>query len=340
MEVKTAKRAESAAKAALAGLALACLATACDYVREREYKDERSDRHYQAAMADYSAGRMEAAAAGFEKALRSNPGNASARFQLACLLQDAKQDFMGAVCNYREYLLQEPGSDKARLAKDRCAICEKLLAGELAKKYGLGGDGAAIGELDRREREISALKAERDRSAAALKAAQAESTRLAGENARLRKMMAGIGGDDDDGPARGVSAAALASEASEDGDRLGGIPREVRELAGDDEEDDAARSALLDAPAPDGGESAAPAPGRAVGPKLTEIAAAHRSAKPDEPSHEKRPEFYVVQEGDTLYRIAVRFYGKMSAWTKIRDANKATVTTDGRIRAGQRLVLP
>ena len=75
-------------------------------------------------------------------------------------------------------------------------------------------------------------------------------------------------------------------------------------------------------------------------PKLTEIAAAHRSAKPDEPSHEKRPEFYVVQEGDTLYRIAVRFYGKMSAWTKIRDANKATVTTDGRIRAGQRLVLP
>ena len=30
----------------------------------------------------------------------------------------------------------------------------------------------------------------------------------------------------------------------------------------------------------------------------------------------------------------------MSAWVEIRDANKATISTDGRIRVGQKLVLP
>ena len=43
---------------------------------------------------------------------------------------------------------------------------------------------------------------------------------------------------------------------------------------------------------------------------------------------------------DRLLAQSLRFYGKRSAWQKIRDANKATVTTDGRIQAGQTLVLP
>ena len=62
--------------------------------------------------------------------------------------------------------------------------------------------------------------------------------------------------------------------------------------------------------------------------------------KVEEPPHEEKPATYVVEEGDTLYKLALRFYGKRSAWQKIRDANKATVTTDGRIQAGQTLVLP
>ena len=54
----------------------------------------------------------------------------------------------------------------------------------------------------------------------------------------------------------------------------------------------------------------------------------------------KRPQTYVVQEGDTLYRIAVRFYGRLSAWKAIRDANKATISNDGRVRAGDTITLP
>ena len=64
-------------------------------------------------------------------------------------------------------------------------------------------------------------------------------------------------------------------------------------------------------------------------------AKAEREAKKD-----AIPDTYVVQEGDTLYKIALRFYGKTSAWKQIREANKESITTDGRVRTGQTLKLP
>ena len=52
------------------------------------------------------------------------------------------------------------------------------------------------------------------------------------------------------------------------------------------------------------------------------------------------PDTYVVQEGDTLYKIATRFYGRTSAWKQIREANKDTISTDGRVRTGMKIRLP
>ena len=54
----------------------------------------------------------------------------------------------------------------------------------------------------------------------------------------------------------------------------------------------------------------------------------------------RRPPTYVVQEGDTLYKIALRFYGRVAAWRLIRDANKTLISNDGRVRAGQTITLP
>ncbi|MBR3222406.1 MAG: LysM peptidoglycan-binding domain-containing protein [Kiritimatiellae bacterium] len=53
-----------------------------------------------------------------------------------------------------------------------------------------------------------------------------------------------------------------------------------------------------------------------------------------------RPPTYEVQEGDTLYKIAVRFYGSIRAWRMIRDANKTLISTDGRVQAGDTIRLP
>ena len=344
-------------KRLVAAAVLATL-TACDYVQQREYKDERADRHYQAAMADYSAGRLDAAAAGFEKAVKADPGNSSARFQYACLLQDKKRDWLGAICHYREFLLQEPSSDKAQLAKDRLAICEQMYANKVAR----GNEGASPADAA-----LAAEKAAAEKKCAKLtgelEAMNVRLAKLADENARLRRMLDAVGTEEgrrarqvrtDVGPDAGGVARTIRADVGPDD---GGTARatDVRSILDDDEgdrlklspdalalfnEEERADSGLT-VPADvaalgtdnDGPRAALPQ-GRA--PEVVK----REKPKVEEPPHEEKPATYVVEEGDTLYKLALRFYGKRSAWQKIRDANKATVTTDGRIQAGQTLVLP
>ena len=61
---------------------------------------------------------------------------------------------------------------------------------------------------------------------------------------------------------------------------------------------------------------------------------------PEGPLHEMRPKFYTVQEGDTLIRIAIRFYGRPSAWHQIHEANKVVISNDAKVRAGTVIKLP
>jgi nucleoid-associated protein YgaU len=52
------------------------------------------------------------------------------------------------------------------------------------------------------------------------------------------------------------------------------------------------------------------------------------------------PKSYTVQAGDSLFKISEKFYGDTTQWKKIRDANRATINPDGRLRIGQTLVIP
>ena len=178
----------------IALLALSCLA-ACDSRTASEFKQERASRQYQAAMDDYTAGRLDAAVKGFEKVLRADPSNTSARFQLACLLQDSRHDNLGAFCNYREYLQQAPDSDKAKMAKERLAICERALAEELAKKMNLIGDSAIAEEIEHSRNELAAMKKKNDELLAKLKDSAGAVSELKGENERLRKLLASLAGE-------------------------------------------------------------------------------------------------------------------------------------------------
>lgn len=49
---------------------------------------------------------------------------------------------------------------------------------------------------------------------------------------------------------------------------------------------------------------------------------------------------YVVQPGDTLYRIADKFYNDGNKWKKIFDANRTRIDPDARVRAGQQILIP
>ncbi|MBR1921523.1 MAG: LysM peptidoglycan-binding domain-containing protein [Kiritimatiellae bacterium] len=312
--------------AALA-LALACLA-ACDSRTSAEFRAERANRQYQSAMSDYSAGRIAEAARGFEKVVKADPGNASARFQLACIQQDALHDYVGAFCGYREYLMLAPDSDKAKLAKDRLALCERLLADEFAKKVNVSGGEAVGAENERLKEEVRQLKVALEKADDAVAEGQRMYQKMREENERLKKLLATMGsGDDEPDAQQSIASVRDLLDDDEDGARPQplGDAKSLADLA----DDGAGASSLLPQQTADAKER-----------KKSEDAARKKAKSEKDAANKEIPETYVVQEGDTLYKIAVRFYGKTSAWKRIREANKDKISTDGRVRHGQVIQLP
>ena len=314
-------------KRLMALMALTVL-TACDYSARKDIRSERDDRLYRAAMDDYRAGRMTAALAGFEKAVGNDPANASARFQLACLQQDLKKDYLSAYCGYREFLLQHPESDRSKLAKDRMAICEGEMARMLATKHGLNSAEASEKRLANALAEIKTLK---DRVAVAEKnlgSSQERVRALSAERERLLAAVKGLG--EEKSEASGSQPilkekAALERETAEETGRRQDVLTEKRLLEEDEGDEVSTGSSLIPVRKPeDVAAREAPPP----------------AEKKDEVKASDRPKTYVVEEGDTLYGIAKRFYGSIRPWKMIREANKALISSDNRLKAGDTIVLP
>lgn len=49
---------------------------------------------------------------------------------------------------------------------------------------------------------------------------------------------------------------------------------------------------------------------------------------------------YVVQQGDTLTSISLRFYGRASLWRRIYDANRDVIPDPNALKVGTRLLIP
>jgi len=49
---------------------------------------------------------------------------------------------------------------------------------------------------------------------------------------------------------------------------------------------------------------------------------------------------YTVQKGDSLWKIAAKFYGKGSLWPRILEANRALIPDPGNLKAGIELLIP
>ena len=302
-------------KTALAAAVLTALATACDVAGDR---GGRANAEYQKAMDSYAAGDLEAAEAWLKKSVSAAPGDASARFQLACLQHDHSHDLLSAICNYREYLLLSPSGEKARIASERLARAERDHAAAIAAMAEPGEDRLA-GRLAAAEKRGRELEAE-------LAAAKEESRRLSSELERMRRLVSPEGAEEE--PARlDITIERLLDE---DEGAMAGVDAGLAEVLADAEAEEADAGAGAALPfAPDGEED---------GERRKRSAEKAKAAEKDvRPPH---PDVYVVEEGDTLYKIASRFYGSKSAWKKIRDANKTTISTDGRVNAGQEIVLP
>ena len=309
----------------LIAMAALTILTACDYAARKDVRVERDDRAYRAAMDDYRAGRMAAAVAGLEKAVRNDPSNASARFQLACLHQDVKKDFLSAYCGYREFLLQQPESDRAKLARERLALCEKEAARTLSSKYGLNASDGLLKELDAVRAE---LKTSKERVAAAEKNLADSQERVRTLSADRDRLMAAIRGEDA-GEDSSEEMKAIMREKDlleeDSGDDMKAALKEKDLLEEDREDETSTGSSLIPV--------RKPVEAARQGPQKPADAVPEKKA-PD------RPKTYVVEDGDTLYGIAKRFYGNIQAWKAIREANKAIISSDNRLKAGDTIVLP
>lgn len=336
-------------KRSLLALSLMSL-VACDRLETAEFKKERLAHEYREAMSDYQTGNLDGAVSRFQKICEDDPMNSSARFQLACLLQDHVKDYLAAYCAFHEYVMQRPESDKTTLAKDRLVICEHELAKSLAETHGL-----KMSEEQRRtiERLKENIKSHEDREATLAKNVETLSIRnrqLAEEAVRLKELMR-----DQAEAAKGHLATAsdladareLLNEA--ESALVGDVSEAKALLAEDDKLADASAPTddvslareLLDEDPGDDKPLIVQEPGaKEKRDSLKKALAAEKAAKSAKAKENEIPDTYVVQEGDTLYKIAVRFYGTSSAWKKIREANKTIVSTDGRVRKGQTLILP
>ena len=309
-------------KKAMALMALTIL-TACDYSVRNDIRNERDDRTYRAAMDDYRAGRMDAAVAGLEKAVRNDPANASARFQLACLQQDLKKDYVSACCGYREFLLQQPECDRAKLARERLAVCEKEAVRSLSSKYGLNALDAQVRELDAVRAELKAAKNRISEMEKELAGSKDRVRTLSADRDRLRAAIRGEVDAEENRPETIVKEKDLLEE-EEEGESDAVLDALKEKARAEDGDETSAGSSLL--PVRQGKEE-----GKAVTKKKEKTAP---KAAPD------RPKTYVVEDGDTLYGIAKRFYGSIQAWKNIREANKSLISSDNRLRAGDTIVLP
>lgn len=314
---------------ALFVFALAAAFAGCDSSQRSAYKTERSEKFYAEAQADYLAGRLETAAKGFAKVVKANPANASARFQLAVLQQDSAKDFLGALCNYREYISLAGESDKAGIARERMAACEKDLLAQLAHKHNLGNNAATLKELELARADLAEATKNLEAKVAKLLEAEKRIATLERENKSLSSIVQRMGADDEDVPARPREVAKVEKVQEKE---QGKVPtkeltvnKEALALFEEEEREAAKASTVLPAQIAKKKEAKAEEKKVAASPEI------------DKP---QRPAYYVVQQGDTLRKIAVKFYGDVKAWERIREANKVRVPLSGSIRVGDTLKLP
>lgn len=303
-------------------LLAALLLTGCG--REMDKLQERRERKgmlYREAMAEYSAGKLDSAEKLFERILTSEPDNASVRFQLACLQQDRHHDYLGAICNYREYLRQSPKSDKSEVARERMELCERLLAPVLAKKMNLLNNADLDAENERLKTELADAKKENEGLQTKLSQALERMEGYAREGEQLRRMLREKSNEKaDNAPMKPIviSDEALLDEI-DDVDRIK-ISNDVGNLLMEE------KAEIGEAPFAESNK----------GEKEKETKKIAENAPPAK----TRPSVYTVQDGDTLFQLAAKFYGRKSAWREIRDANKAIIPSDGRLRAGDTIKLP
>ena len=326
------------------------------------------------AMEDCQAGRYDAAIAGFEHVLKNEPKDYLAHFQLAVLLQDERKDYLGAIVHYSLYLDMRPPEDKTPQAASRIEACKDMLLAEHARKTGsvpVRKASAGAPEVDKKQvaentrlsTEVARLQKE-NKNLRYLLSSLGESGkgRAANLSTEAKKLLAELRVSETEAPRRKLiipTDKELLEDEGDDGplvsssavkDEISKVKRAetseparppvikkpvlpADELSGPTQPPPIRKPPLIVDRTPD--PDPKPVPGAATGGGLNGLLGGGKK-----PSDAARPDSYVVQPGDTLMTIAMRFYGSRHKWRDIREANKTTIPLNGSVRAGQSIKLP
>ena len=94
--------------------------------------------------------------------------------------------------------------------------------------------------------------------------------------------------------------------------------------------------AVASAPPPSPAATTAPA----VAPGIVMAAAPIMPTSEASTMESPRVRTYIVQRGDTLQSLALRYYGSRAAWGKIFQANRSGLPSKDQLKVGQQLVIP
>ena len=340
-------------------------------------RTERESALYRKAFAAEQAGDIKEAVRRYNEVLVEEPRSFSVHFQLATLLQDREEDYIGAIYHYKQYLAFRSDSEKTDLATNRIRIAEQMLAPQILKKVGDAVQGITqanlLKENEQLNRTITTLEGEKSVLLEEKAKAEKEVARLQGDNERLRSNLRKMRIDETVQPDEASSARRIATAAREDSAGAGISGADAKDLKAMREEAAAlaregsrptatVRRPLVDVPSsesvlkkveeklsgePPKQEPVATAqtdtPGKpaAQQQELNALSLFGRGDKKEpKAASDANQRTYVVQPGDTLFRVAEKFYGDSSKWKKIRDANRTRIDPDGRIRAGQIITVP
>ena len=274
---------------------------------------------------------MDEAMKGFEAVVKASPLNVTARFQLACLQHEYSKDYVKALVGYKMYNELAPKSDKTNVANERAALCEAAYIAKLTDEIRANENAGAAKEIADLKAKVAELEAAAAVSADTIAKGDKRINDLENENMRIRRLVSSVGEGESTEKVTKLDPdfKALLDEDTDEEDRIK-FSKDVASLIADEasEKEDTATPFVVEEKKaeekPDSADKSVRDPEQGV-------------AKKERP---KPGTIYVVKEGDTLYKIAKEQYGKASEWKLIREANKIQVTTDGRIKAGQKLILP
>ena len=294
---------------------------------------ERESPLIRRALEREQVGDLDGAIQTYEEVLQESPKLVSAHFHLALLLQDYRKDYMGAIYHYRQYERLRPDSEKKALLRDRTRVCQQLLVAQLLSS----GDVA----ISRKQLELTA---EIDKLNKRLAQVEGEKAALMEQKDTLERQLIEQKSETD--RLRRLLDRVIPASASDAPRPHSVLPRLDSTVSAATAPRASASSTPRMTPAATAAEPVAPKSGASVEPEPPPLLKpASLAVAATDPATATAPvtaatRTYVVQPGDSVYRIAERVYGDPEQWKKIRDANKDRLDPGNQVRAGQVLVIP